>query len=46
MFGGPQQIDENATPPTVGDAPIVLEAPPAQNGILYVVSKVIQPVAD
>ena len=42
----PQQIDKNATPPTVGGAPIVLEAPPAQNGILYVVSQVIQPVAD
>jgi uncharacterized surface protein with fasciclin (FAS1) repeats len=46
MFGGPQQIAGRANPPTVGGAPILLEAPPAQNGILYVVGKVIQPVAD
>ena len=46
MFGGPQQIDKNASPPTVGGAPIVVESPPAENGILYVVSRVMQPVAD
>ena len=46
MFGGPQQVDKNASPPTVGGAPIVVESPPAENGILYVVSRVMQPVAD
>ena len=46
MFGGPQQIDKNASPPTVRGAPILLEAPPTENGILYVISKVMQPVAD
>jgi uncharacterized surface protein with fasciclin (FAS1) repeats len=46
MFGGPQQIDSGASPPTVGGAPILVEAPPAENGILYVVGRVLQPVAD
>jgi uncharacterized surface protein with fasciclin (FAS1) repeats len=42
LFGGPQPI--TAAPPTVGGANILYQVPPASNGVLYLIDKVLTPV--
>jgi uncharacterized surface protein with fasciclin (FAS1) repeats len=46
VFGGPQQVDGGATPPTIGGARILVQAAPTVNGIIYAIDRVLQPVAD
>jgi uncharacterized surface protein with fasciclin (FAS1) repeats len=46
VFGGPQQVDGAAKPPTIGGARILVQAAPTANGIIYAIDEVLQPVAD
>ncbi len=43
LCGDPQPI-VNGTPPTVGGAGIYIQAPPASNGVLYLIDKVLTPI--
>jgi len=44
--GNPQQVDGSATPPTVGGAAILQQVPAVDNGVLYLVDRVLLPVLD
>jgi uncharacterized surface protein with fasciclin (FAS1) repeats len=44
--GNPQQIDGDANPPTVGGAGILQQVPAQDNGVLYLVDRVLLPVLD
>lgn len=41
LFGGPQKV--TADPPTVGGANIYVQVPPASNGVLYLIDRVLTP---
>ena len=46
LSGHPQQVDNTVNPPTVGGAAILQQAPVQDNGVLYLVNQVLQPVLD
>jgi uncharacterized surface protein with fasciclin (FAS1) repeats len=45
-YGNPQPVVGSTKPPQVGGAGIIVQAPPASNGIIYAIDKVLQPILD